>query len=125
MLQDLFRSRTTEAWLELLLSTKIPAGPINDIPTVLSDPQVLQRQMVQEVEHPTAGTFKVLGPVAKLSQTPAKIQSVTGTKKALRHIYDIIHAFDCLPPEMGVEMAYLRYNYGLTTTFSDHPTGAR
>lgn len=75
LLQDLFRSRTTEAWLELLLSNKIPAGPINDIPTVLSDPQVLQRQMVQEVQHPTAGTIQLLGPVAKLSQTPATIRS--------------------------------------------------
>jgi len=52
-------------------------------------------------------------------------ESVTGTKKAIRHIYDIMHAFDCLPPEMGVEIAYLRYNYGLTITFSNHPTGAR
>jgi crotonobetainyl-CoA:carnitine CoA-transferase CaiB-like acyl-CoA transferase len=72
-LQALFRSRPTEAWLELLHSTGIPAAPINDIPTILGDPHVAERAMVQEVKHPRAGTVKLLGPVAKLSRTPALI----------------------------------------------------
>jgi crotonobetainyl-CoA:carnitine CoA-transferase CaiB-like acyl-CoA transferase len=29
--------------------------------------------MVQEVDHPRAGSVKLLGPVAKLSRTPARI----------------------------------------------------
>jgi succinate--hydroxymethylglutarate CoA-transferase len=31
--------------------------------------------MVQEVEHPTAGRIKVLGPVAKFGRTPATVRS--------------------------------------------------
>ena len=75
LLQELMLSQETEQWLEMLLAIKIPAGPINDIPTALNDPQIRHRDMVQEIDHPTAGTIKQLGPVAKLSQTPAAIRS--------------------------------------------------
>lgn len=73
LLQDLFRQSSTAEWIELLEAYKIPAGPINDIPTLLADPQVEARQMVQEIEHPTLGPVKQLGPVAKLARTPASI----------------------------------------------------
>ena len=79
MLQELFTSRTAGAWINLLLEAGIPAGPINDIPTILADPQVAARQMVQEVEHDTAGTIQLLGPVAKLSKTPAEIRRAPPT----------------------------------------------
>ena len=35
--------------------------------------------MVQEVEHETAGTIQMLGPVAKLSKTPAEIRRAPPT----------------------------------------------
>lgn len=69
----------TETWLALLLETGIPVGPINDIPTILNDPQIAAREMVQEVEHSTAGTIQLLGPVAKLSKTPARIYDAPPT----------------------------------------------
>jgi formyl-CoA transferase len=79
ILQDLLRTRTTEAWMALLLEEGIPVGPINDIPTILHDPQIAARDMVQEVEHRTAGMIKLLGPVAKLSKTPARIKEAPPT----------------------------------------------
>ncbi len=78
-LQDLFRTRSTDVWIALLIETGIPVGPINDIPTILNDPQIAAREMVQEVEHRTAGTIKLLGPVAKLSKTPAQINGAPPT----------------------------------------------
>ena len=51
----------------------MPAGPINTIDTVLEMPQVKARKMVQTVEHKTAGEIKILGPVPKLSETPAEV----------------------------------------------------
>ena len=30
---------------------------------------------MQEIDHPTAGTFKTIGPVWRFSDTPARIQS--------------------------------------------------
>ncbi len=79
LLQDLFRTRPTDAWFELLIKAGIPVGPINDIPTILNDPQITAREMVQEVEHRTAGTIQLLGPVAKMSRTPAQINCAPPT----------------------------------------------
>jgi formyl-CoA transferase len=74
ILQEVFKSRPTQTWINLLVDAGIPAGPINDIPTILADPQVLAREMVQSVEHESAGSVQILGPVAKLSRTPARVQ---------------------------------------------------
>jgi crotonobetainyl-CoA:carnitine CoA-transferase CaiB-like acyl-CoA transferase len=72
-LRSLFQQRTTYAWLELLIAADIPVARINDVPTILTDPQVKARRMVQQVEHSTVGRIKLLGPVPKLSRTPAQI----------------------------------------------------
>ena len=69
-LQALFNTRTTSDWNALLIANDIPASPINDVPTILNDGHVLAREMVQSVDGVT-----LLGPVAKLSETPARIQS--------------------------------------------------
>ena len=74
-LQKVFRSRSTNQWMQDLLAANIPASPINDIPAVFEDPQVKHRQMAQTIQHPQAGEMTLLGPVAKLSDTPASIRT--------------------------------------------------
>ncbi|MFO7635641.1 MAG: CoA transferase, partial [Caldilinea sp.] len=75
LLRAIFGTRSSAAWLELFESLGVPAGPINDIATVLDDPQVRARAMVQEIDHPTAGRIKLLGPVAKFGRTPADVRA--------------------------------------------------
>ena len=41
---------------------------------VYSDPQVLARDMVVEIEHPTAGRIRNIGIPVKLSETPGAIR---------------------------------------------------
>ncbi len=91
VLQEHFRTRSTEIWIALLVDAGIPVSPINDIPTILNDPQIIERDMIQEVTHSTAGKIKVLGPVAKLSKTPAQITSA--------------------PPALGADTATLLHEY--------------
>ena len=44
--------------------TPTPASsPVNDVAEVVTDPQLLARGAVVEAKHPTAGTFRQLGPV--------------------------------------------------------------
>lgn len=74
-LREVFRKHTTAEWLSLLPALRIPAGPINDIPQALNDPHTQAREMVQQVEHQVLGPIQVLGPVAKLSETPAAVRS--------------------------------------------------
>lgn len=71
--EDIMRTRPTAEWVEALNAHNIPAGPINDIPAALHYPQAVARQMVQTVEHPRVGAIPQLGPVPKLSETPARI----------------------------------------------------
>jgi crotonobetainyl-CoA:carnitine CoA-transferase CaiB-like acyl-CoA transferase len=48
----------------------VPAGPINNLADVFSDPQVLHREMYLEMPHPTLGCIKQTGLPIKFSQTP-------------------------------------------------------
>ncbi|MHB1651259.1 MAG: CaiB/BaiF CoA transferase family protein [Desulfitobacteriaceae bacterium] len=60
--------------IEKLNKAGVPAGPINSIAEILNHPQVLHREMVQDVEHPTIGMMKLLGIPIKLSDTPGSIR---------------------------------------------------
>jgi crotonobetainyl-CoA:carnitine CoA-transferase CaiB-like acyl-CoA transferase len=100
-LQAIFRTQPTGAWLELFTALGVPAGPINDVATALEDPHVQARGMVQEVDHPTAGRIKLLGPVAKFDRTPATVRSAPPplgyhTEEVLRDLlgYDAAHIAD-------------------------------
>lgn len=74
ILQERFESRTTEEWYEVLLEVGIPCAPINNIHEVFSDPQVLARDMLVELPHPTAGAIKLAGSPLNLSRTPVRIE---------------------------------------------------
>ncbi|GAI20767.1 unnamed protein product, partial [marine sediment metagenome] len=43
---------------------------------VFTDPQVLHRKMLVELEHPTGGKVKQVGIAIKLSDTPGKVRSL-------------------------------------------------
>ena len=74
-LANIFREQPTVHWCRVLTAADVPCAPINDIPTALSDPHVLARGMVQTVSHATLGDINVLGPVVKLSDTPASVRT--------------------------------------------------
>lgn len=61
ILQDRFLQRSGEEWLEKLTKAEIPCAPVNTLDRALSDPQVLHRGMVEEVDHPKCGRLKILG----------------------------------------------------------------
>ncbi len=73
LLQAVFLAQTTSEWIASLSKLGIPVGPINDIPSALSHPQAAARHMVQEVKRADGSAVKMVGPVAKLSGTPAQI----------------------------------------------------
>lgn len=66
-------ARTGEEWLIELDNLQIPCGPINTLDKVFADPQVLVREMVAGVPHPTAKTVKIVASPMKLSETPCEI----------------------------------------------------
>lgn len=71
--RPILTTRKSSDWLKTFVEINIPAGPINTIDTTLEMEQVKARKMVQTIEHTTEGDIKILGPVPKLSETPAEI----------------------------------------------------
>ena len=61
LLQTLLLERTTAEWLAALEAVNVPCGPINNVDQVFNDPQILSRDMIQTVEHPSAGEIQVAG----------------------------------------------------------------
>lgn len=73
-LRKTFLSKTRDEWCALLKDKDIPIAPIYTIDEVLSDPQVLHRQMIVEVPHPSWGKVRQIGIPIKLSKTPGEIR---------------------------------------------------
>ena len=63
-----------ETWISKLMAAGIPCGRINSVAQALAAPHAIAREMVTAVEHPTAGTVKMLGIPFRFSDTPASIR---------------------------------------------------
>jgi crotonobetainyl-CoA:carnitine CoA-transferase CaiB-like acyl-CoA transferase len=68
------RQRPRSHWLAAFEAGEIPCGPINSYAEVFADPQIVAREMVVSVDHPTLGTMRTLGSPIKLSATPADVR---------------------------------------------------
>lgn len=74
LLQEFFLTRPSVDWVADLQAVSVPAGPINDLADVFSDPQVLYREMFLEMPHPTLGSIKQTGLPLKFSATPGSLE---------------------------------------------------
>ena len=74
-LKELFRSKTRDEWFRELKDSNVCIAKVYNIDEVFSDPQMLHRQMLSEIEHPKLGKVKQVGVAIKLSETPGKIRS--------------------------------------------------
>jgi len=74
LLAEIFLSRSTDAWLKLLNEAEVPCAPVQTVDQVFKAPQVLHREMLVQVEHPTAGTVPMAGIPVKFSATPASVR---------------------------------------------------
>ncbi|MGI5912237.1 MAG: CaiB/BaiF CoA transferase family protein [Syntrophomonadaceae bacterium] len=67
--------KTVDEVVSLLAEVGVPCSRVNDAQTLLSDPQIMAREMLVDVEYPGVGKFKVPGITPKLSLTPGRIYS--------------------------------------------------
>jgi crotonobetainyl-CoA:carnitine CoA-transferase CaiB-like acyl-CoA transferase len=74
ILAPIMKTRNRNEWVELLNREAIPCAPINTMDEVFSNPQVLHRKMLAEIEHPTAGKIKLAGIPVKYSEAEASIR---------------------------------------------------
>ena len=74
MLSEIFKTRTTHDWIAALNTADVPCAPVQTIDQVFAAPQVLHRNMLVEVDHPTAGKVKLAGIPVKFSASPASVR---------------------------------------------------
>ena len=60
LLQEEFSKKTADEWVEEVRGAGVPIGPVNTLADVFSDGHVLSSDVLQDVEHPAAGTLKLL-----------------------------------------------------------------
>ncbi len=60
ILQEEFRKKTADEWVEEIREAGVPCGPVNTLADVFSDEHVLSSGILRDVEHPAAGMLKIL-----------------------------------------------------------------
>ena len=72
---QLFKQKNQNEWLDLLQTEDTCVGPVYDVDEIFSDPQIMDRELFTNMNHPVAGSIKQIGFPIKFSETPGEIQS--------------------------------------------------
>lgn len=74
-IEAITETRTTAEWIELFTSVGVPAGEINDIGQVFSNPQVRHLGLAQPVTSQERGETELVGQPIMMSRTPSHIDA--------------------------------------------------
>lgn len=88
MMESHLMTRPGDEWLEAIHKAGVPAGPINTLDRVLSDPQVLSRDMVKETDGPGKEKIRILGNPLKFDKTP--VNTYTRPPRLGEHTREIL-----------------------------------
>ena len=72
IIAERLRGETTAYWLDQFASLHIPAGPINNLAQVFSDPVVAERRIVRKLNHSLAGEVPTVANPVQFSDTPVE-----------------------------------------------------
>jgi crotonobetainyl-CoA:carnitine CoA-transferase CaiB-like acyl-CoA transferase len=67
LIEAVLAKRPAAEWVDELVAAGVPAGPINFPDETLTDPQVLARRMIVELEHPLIGIVKSIALPARFA----------------------------------------------------------
>lgn len=67
--EEIFRSKTTDEWVQLLAAENVPVGPVHFIEELFDNEQVISNGLVQDMEHPLLGHYRMVGPAFQMSET--------------------------------------------------------
>jgi len=73
LVEDWTSERPKHDVMKILAGAGVPCGACLDTGEVLTDPHLLAREMIVEVEHPVRGRYVTVGNPVKLSASPTTI----------------------------------------------------
>ena len=71
----IFRTRSRDAWLAALAPFDCCVGPVNDLAESAADPQLVHREMIVTLDHPTQGPTPQTGVPVKLRRRPGAVRT--------------------------------------------------
>lgn len=72
--EELLGERTTAEWQAVLEEAEIPAGPVNALEDLLTDPHLAGQEFFRRVDHPSEDDTLQIGPTARFSRSPAEVR---------------------------------------------------
>lgn len=70
LLDEIFPTKTTDEWMQLLTGIDILATPVQEYQDILNSEQALVNGYITEMDHPQIGKVRVVGTPISLSDTP-------------------------------------------------------
>ena len=74
LMAEIIKERSTAEWLRLLDANDAPSAPVLRRSEVITNEQVLARELIAELDHPDIGRVRQPKPAARFDRTPAGIR---------------------------------------------------
>jgi crotonobetainyl-CoA:carnitine CoA-transferase CaiB-like acyl-CoA transferase len=74
LVEETLAADSADGWITRLRAAGVPCGRVSTVAEALADPHTLARGMVETVEHPTAGAFRMLGVPFTMAGTAARVR---------------------------------------------------
>lgn len=69
-LTEALQGKTKDEWVAILNQGTVSCGPINDMASLEHDPQIMDRGVIIDIEHPQKGTIKTAANPIRFSESP-------------------------------------------------------
>ncbi|MBQ6644710.1 MAG: CoA transferase [Saccharopolyspora sp.] len=74
LIESVTPNLTTDEWIEVCTKNSIPVGPVLKLDEAAEDPYVRQGHLLDLGEHPSEGSYRVVGVPMNFSATPASVR---------------------------------------------------
>ena len=71
-LQSVFSQKTRDEWIKILVEADVPVAPVKTPEQALEDPQVIFRQMIQEIKGPSGESYPAGGLSGQVIRDPGR-----------------------------------------------------